>query len=380
MNPVLYPTVGVEEEYFLTDLDSRAVVAGASQILRQGSLLLGNRMSGEFTEYQLEAKTPPCSSLTELHDSIVAMRTATAIAASGEGLQIYASGTPLIGVRTPLPVRDDPRHDIAVGMYRAQTENAAVCGFHVHVSVPGREEAVLIGNHLRPWLPTLVALSANSPYWGQRDSGYTSWRTMAVHNLPISGPPPYFTSLEHYEQLVSRLLEAGALVDKGTLFWDVRPSAHLPTVEIRVMDVVADSGEAAIFAVLIRALVVAALERVRRGDPGPELEHSMLSAAYWRAARDGWAGYALDVENRHLIPAPQMGERLLQHLCPVLEEYGEVEQVCAVLQGLAKHGGGAERQRRAHSQRADLRDVVDYLVECTVPHTAIRSRTAVPAI
>ncbi|MCE4941772.1 glutamate-cysteine ligase family protein [Streptomyces albulus] len=111
------------------------------------------------------------------------------------------------------------------------------CGLHAHVAVPDLDHAVLVCNHLRPWLASLVALSANSPFRDGRDTGYASWRTAAGDRWPVAGPPPYFCSAHHYAQLCAALEDAGAVVGDHTLLRDVRPSSHLPTVEVRAMDV-----------------------------------------------------------------------------------------------------------------------------------------------
>ncbi|MFK4067236.1 glutamate--cysteine ligase [Streptomyces sp. NPDC029674] len=359
------PTLGVEEEYFLTAADSRALADGASRILPGATALLGERCSGELMECQVEAKTPPCSTMEQLHGHLTAMRGALVRAAGAQGLRIHASGTPVLGARGAATLRDDPRYLAARTTFRARTEGAVISATHVHVQVPGREEAVLVGNHLRPWLPVLVALSANSPFWAERDTRYASWRTMVAHALPVFGPPPYFTSADHFDRVAADLLEAGAVVDEGMLFWDVRPCSHLPTVEIRVMDSVADAEVVAVLAVLIRAVVVTALERVRLGDPGPRLPETSLSTAYWRAARDGLRGHGVDAHSARLLPVHELVKQLVRHARPVLAEYGELERVCGVLRRWCRQGGGATAQRAAFERRKDLRDVVDDLTDRT---------------
>lgn len=355
------PTVGVEEEYFLVDAGSGDVVAAGSTVLRHAAPVLGGLVSGELSEYQLEAKTPPCGGLAELTTHLVRMRTAVAAAAAREGLLAVASGTPLLGARVPVPLRDDPRYLDGISAFRALNDTFALCAFHVHVQVPDQEQAVLVSNHLRPWLPALVAMAANSPFWEERDSGYASWRTLTAGRWPVAGPPPCFTSAAHYEELVGALQETGATLGERTLYWDVRPCAHLPTVEIRAMDVSTSIEEAAAFATLVRALVVQSLRRVRDGDPGPQMSDALLRAAYWRSARDGWPGHGLSPRSSQLVRTTQLVRDLLAHARPALRSTGELRQVTGVLRRLATHGGGAQRQRTAHARRASLLDVVNYL-------------------
>jgi carboxylate-amine ligase len=359
-----WPTLGIEEEYFLVDADTGAPVAAGSAVLRRARETMGDLVSGEFTDYQIEAKTPPCTTLHEIYSHTARMRAAVSAAAAVQGLRILASGTPVTGPYGPVPVRDTPRDRESADTYRAVADELAVCALHTHVEVPGLEQALLVGNHLRPWLPVLVALAANSPFRNGRDTGYASWRTMATSLLPMGGPPPYFACVRDYDRLVATLRHTGSTVDEGTLFWDVRPCVHLPTVEIRAMDVVADAREAAGLAALVRALVVTALSRVQRGDPGPRLSDPVLRAAYWRAARDGCGGQAIDVRGQCLVPAPEMTRRLLEHVRPVLERYGELRNVTAVLRQLTACGG-AERQRQAFARGTGVRDVVDEMTRQT---------------
>ncbi|MEU6995378.1 glutamate--cysteine ligase [Streptomyces sp. NPDC046465] len=359
------PTVGVEEEYFLVDASHRAVVAAASRVLPRVKPVAGDLVTGEVSQYQVEGKTPPCGTLSELRHELRRVRRAVAAAAADEGLRLVASATPLLGMRAPIPLNTDPHYLAQVETFRSLYDTFAFCALHVHVQVPDRDHAVLVGNHLRPWLPTLVAMAANSPFWEERDSGYCSWRTLGATRWPVAGPPPYFSSAAHYDALAASLQAAGATHGERSLYWDVRPCAHLPTVEIRAMDVTTSVEDAAAFAVLVRALVVQALERVRRGDPGPAVDGSLLRAAYWRCARDGLSGHSLDPRTGRLVPTPHRLRQLLAYARPTLAEQGELPQVAAVLRRLVAHGGDAGRQRAAHARTGSLLGVVDDLADRT---------------
>ncbi|MFD4628877.1 glutamate--cysteine ligase [Streptomyces sp. NPDC058284] len=359
------PTVGVEEEYFLVDASHRAVVAAAARVLPRVKPLAGDLVTGEASQYQVEGKTPPCGTLGQLGRELRRVRRTVAGAAADEGLRLVASATPLLGMRAPVPLNTDPHYHAQFETFRSLYDTFAFCGLHVHVEVPDRNHAVLISNHLRPWLPTLVAVAANSPFWEERDSGYCSWRTLGSTRWPVAGPPPYFSSAAHYDALAASLQVAGATLGERSLYWDVRPCAHLPTLEIRAMDVTTSVEEAAALAVLVRALVVQALERVRRGDPGPAVDDALLRAAYWRCARDGLSGHSLDPRTSRLVPTRHQVRRLLEYARPTLAAHGELRQVTVVLRQLLACGGGAGRQRTAHARTGSLLDVVDDLAERT---------------
>ncbi|SHG27562.1 carboxylate-amine ligase [Streptoalloteichus hindustanus] len=356
------PTLGVEEEYFLVDTATRLVSPSSTRVLRRARALLGPQVSGEFTEYQIEAKTRPCTWRGELVTQISRMRAAVAHAARAEGLGVVASGTPLLGAQLPAPRRADPRYDEEAHAFRSTIDDYVICSLHTHVQLPDRDEAVLVGNHLRPWLPLLVSLSANSPYWAEKDTGYASWRTVIKSRGPADGPPPYFPSPRDFDTTLSTLSTIGVLNTPRDLLWDIRPGIQLPTVEIRVMDVPVTATESTALACLVRALVIQSAAMVRRGDPGPPVPQQTLRAAYWRAARDGYAGRSWDPLTGQLLATPAVARKLLHHIGPVLEEHRELTAVLAFLHDLETAGDGSSRQRAAFASRDSLVDVVDYLV------------------
>jgi glutamate---cysteine ligase / carboxylate-amine ligase len=356
------PRFGVEEEFLVVDPVTRSVVPRAEDLVDRAKHALGERVSGEITKFQVEARTRPCLDAGQLLDELTEARAELSAAAGAAGLRIIATGTPVLGDLVPQPITEGARQERGTATFRSLHDELSICAMHVHVEILDRERAVLVSNHLRQYLPTLIALAANSPYWPERDTGYASWRTMVWTRWPVAGPPPYFSSAAHYDELVATLLEAGALVDAGTIFWDIRPSARFPTIEIRAADVPMTAEQSALLAMLIRALVAGAAAQVDRGDPGPILPTEMLRLAYWRAARDGLNGHGVDVHTGRLVPAAELARRLLGAARPMLADYGELERVRRWLWELIKGGDGASRQRRAAARRGKLTDVVDHLI------------------
>jgi carboxylate-amine ligase len=175
----------------------------------------------------------------------------------------------------------------------------------------------------------------------------------------VAGPPPYFASAAHYDDLVGTLLGCGALMDTGTIFWDVRPSARLPTVEVRLADVAPTAADAAVLAALIRALVREASRAVAGGERAPDPPQEMLRAAYWLAARNGLAGRGLDVRTGRAAGQRALAGDLLAHALPALSAAGDLGFVTAGVRRLLTGGTGAERQRAAYRRRGLLSDVVD---------------------
>ena len=224
-----------------------------------------------------------------------------------------------------------------------------------------------MSNRLRPWLPLFLALTANSAVYRNTDTRYASWRSVVWARWPSAGPPPHFDSIDEYDGMVRMLHRAGAVLDDGMVYWDVRPSAKFPTIEVRVADVPATVAETVLLATLIRASVMTALDDERRGEPTPPLTPHALKAAYWKSARDGLDGQAIDLLESHApLPARKLLERLVDHVRPALEAVGDYNMVKAELARIDYEGNGAMRQRRAWHRRRDVKDVIAELAAATL--------------
>lgn len=359
------PTVGVEEEYFLVDPVTRLAVPGGPRVAARAAEAVEGLAAQEFAECQVEGRTPPCRTAGELRRQLARVRGALVHAAGAEGLALCASGTPVLSDSGAARVGDHPRYRAGREQYRSMMDDFAISALHVHVHLPDRELAVLTVNHLRPWLPLLIAMSANSPFHRGRDTGYASWRSVIRSRFPCLGPPPYAASLEEHQRLAVAIADTEAMLEPGMPFWDLRPNPRLPTVEIRAMDVLQDVDDAVAVAVLLRGLVVTAAARALRGDPGPRWNSELLRAACWRAARDGWSGNGFDARSGHVRPLAQLAGEMVQHVRPALERHGDLQEVTAFLRRLAKSGDGARRQRVWAEEGAGPAGVVDRIVRAT---------------
>jgi carboxylate-amine ligase len=278
------------------------------------------------------------------------MRRKLAKSAAEEGAQLLAIAAPPSGDAVQL-ITKKPRYEEMAIRYGLLAREQGVCGCHVHVEVPDKEAAIRVSNHLRPWLPTLLALSANSAVYLGSDTGFSSWRSIMWSRWPCSGQPPYFESADHYDALVAMQLATGSIMDERMVYWDVRPSTHLPTVEVRVCDVPLTVDETVLLATLIRALVMTALDD---GSLGPKLEPEVLRAAYWLAARDGLSDKGLDVLNARPIPMAEQLGFLQRHVASALQQLGDDDMVAETVQRVLREGNGAVKQRAAARAGQDI--------------------------
>ncbi|MCO5994037.1 carboxylate-amine ligase [Actinoallomurus rhizosphaericola] len=361
-------TVGVEEEFLLVDAETRRTVPRAAAVLARVpkprvAPTPGGGLYEELLTAQVEAATGICTTLDALRDHLCDGRRRLAAAASGEDARLISSGTAVLP-GSSIPVTPGERFAEIADRYAGVVTDYQTCGCHVHTGVADRETAVAVVNHLRPWLPTLVALAANSPFDHGRDSGYASWRMLEQARFPGSGVPPSFPSAAAYDRQVALLVEAGALIDERMSFWLARPSPRLPTVEVRAGDAAATVDEAILQAALVRALVRTALTDLARGREAPAVGDQLCAAATWTAARYGLDGPGVHPIEERAVPAARLLREMLDRVRPALEASGDLARVHAVLAWLSRHGGGASRQRAAAAHGSEA--VVDLLAEQTI--------------
>lgn len=362
-----HPTIGVEEEFLLADPTTGEPVA-LNRAVADYAAEHGVKLQLELTSCQIETTTDVMSSSGELRAELAKLRRITAEAAEANDAQLLAVALPP-AVPHEFPVTDTPRYRRIADTFGMIGHEQGICGCHVHVAVPSREAAVRVSNRLRPWLHLLLALTANSAVYRSADTGYASFRSMLWTRWPSSGPPPYFDS-DEYDAVVRMLRHAGAVLDDGMIYWDVRPSANFPTVEVRVSDVPATVAETVLLATLIRASVMTALEAERNAEGTPRIAQHALRAAYWKSARDGLDGDAIDLAETHATaPARVLLAGLVDHVRPALEALGDYAMVRSELARIIEQGNGAMRQRRAWRRRGEVADVIAELATATLSNT-----------
>jgi carboxylate-amine ligase len=359
-----YPTVGVEEEFLLVDPGTGEPLACNEQVAAHAANH-GVELQLELTSCQIETTTDIASSSDELRVELGRLRRVTAEAAEASGALLLAVAAPLT-VPHEFPITDTPRYREIADKFGMVAEEG-ICGCHVHVAMPSREDAIRVGNRLRPWLPLFLALTANSAIYRDVDTRYASWRSIIWARWPSAGPPPHFESTDEYDDGLQMLRSAGAMLDNGMVYWDVRPSAKFPTVEVRVADVPATVAETVLLATLIRASVMTALDDERRHVDLPRIAPYALKAAYWKSARQGLDGQAVDlVESHASVPAQDLLLRLVEHVRPALHVIGDYDMVRTELARIGEQGNGAMRQRQAWQRRQRLGDVIDEAAAATV--------------
>lgn len=334
---------GIEEEFMLVDPESLVPLPlAAAAIADLRAHPHPGALTAEFQPAQLEYATGICHTGAQAHAELLALRATLATWAHSHDLMVWCCGTPL-HLPAATGVTDHPRYRrIAEGVGMIADDHL-INGLHVHVGVADIAEAVRVQNGLRAWLPLLRALGANSPYWRGTDTGHASWRAVLLRRWSTQGAPPYLSGPEAAAALTRRLQPLGPTREYGSANWDVRISAHLPTVEVRVCDAQLDADSATCLALIVRALADATLRREPRGA---RIGAELLGVELWHAGRHGLQSGGYDPVSDDHVAATEA----LAHLCDAVAESPDAARIAAFCDRALAGGTGAERQRSAHAR------------------------------
>ncbi|NEM08671.1 glutamate--cysteine ligase [Geodermatophilus normandii] len=360
--PVVGRTLGVEEEFHLVDPDTMEMTPGprASAAALAGDA--GERVHPEIATTQLEIATGICTSLEQVRAELVAARREAAAAAERDGLLLLPASTHPWNSWHTMPVTPGERYEAMVDRWAGLARQQDICGCHVHVGIPDLDTAVAVLDRTRPYVPVLLAMTCSSPFHDGVDTGYESWRTLWWTRFPHAGAPEPLGDADGYRRVLAGLVASGVVADGSHLYWDVRPSARLPTIEFRLADVCTTLDDTVLHAALVRSLVRVLAARAQRGEPVPELRPELLRAARWRAARSGLTGPLFDPLRGELVDPREAVGALLAELEEDLTEAGEWDEVTARVQDLLGRGTSAARQRSTWLRTGERRAVAEWVV------------------
>jgi carboxylate-amine ligase len=350
--------VGIEEELLLIDPETSQLAAVAQAAVSANEA--EEEVAEELFLQQIETSTAPSADSDELLAGVRAGRRAVGQAAAAAGVRAVAMAAPVLK-EDHEEFTPTPRYRRIKSEYGEMARQALVCGMHVHVDVSSDEEGIRVVDGVRPWLPLLVAIAANSPYWQGVDTGHASWRSQVWSRWPTAGPAEAFGDLATYRQVSEQMLAWGGGLDPAMLYFDVRLANAYPTVEIRVADVCTDPEDALLVALLARGFVsTAAVDSsppVWRGD--------LLRVAGYRAARHGLSTDLVHPTKAALAPPREVFEAAVEHVRPVLEEAGDLDLVRQLFEQLLARGNGSTRQRRVFETTGSTLAVVEDLARRT---------------
>ncbi|WAC56519.1 carboxylate--amine ligase/circularly permuted type 2 ATP-grasp protein [Gordonia sp. SL306] len=351
--------VGVEEEFHLVDLRTSRLTTRAPELL--DVLPPGSPYVEELQRCVIEANSDVHRHLDDLRVDLQANRSVLVDAAAGLGIGVVAAGSVPLSVPTEMLVTETPRYRRMLADYQLLAREQLICGTQVHVDVTDRDEAVAIASRISPYIPSLLALSASSPFWADgTDTGYASARTLVWQRWPTTGPFPDVYSAAEYDDEIERLINSGVITDPGMVYFDVRPSARVNTLELRVCDSCPSVDTITLIAGLFRALVIR--EARRLDSPSPPTSPALYRAAIWQAARAGLEGDLIDVDHSAPRPAADVITDLTASLRNELEDCGDWPAVDELTRQALTFGSSSARQRRTLRRRGRFTAVVDNLI------------------
>jgi carboxylate-amine ligase len=364
----------MEEEYFVVDRSSRDLVADLpDSLLRKLSEPPVGATSPEFLRSQVEIGTPVCNDITELGESLRAMREFVSDTVSEHNMAIIAASTHPFARWGQQRHVNKTRYNLLAEALQGVVRRLLICGMHVHVGIDDEDGRVDVMNQVSYFLPHLLALSGSSPFWHGVDTGLKSYRPAVFRALPRTGLPDAFTSWSDYSRHVDVLVDTGVIEDASKLWWDIRPSTRYPTLEMRSADICTRYEDGITIAAVYQALV-ATLHHFRLNNQKWRIYSRMLiSENSWRAQRYGVDEPLIDFGRSELVAMPQLMDELIDLIrdqAVALGSLGSVERV----RGIVAEGTSADRQRGVYEIAiADgaedpeaLREVVDHLIAETL--------------
>jgi carboxylate-amine ligase len=359
-------TMGVEEEFLLLGPDG-AVVPSAPFVARMSRA--GDQIKPEFLAYQVETTTAVCTGLDELRRELIRLRLRAGDAARRAGANLVAVGVPPFAAGPLGAVTDETRYRDMAGRFPSAVAAGSSCACQVHIGVPDREQAVDVLARIRPWLPALLALTVNSPFAADRDTGWASYRYHLQQRWPTFRPPGAWAGAEGYDRIVRSLVGTGAALDTGAVYFLARLSARYPTVEVRVADTCLSVDDTVFFAAVVRALISTLIEDARRKITTPPIPAGVVDAHLMTAAH-GQVRIRRGRTPDAAAPAAGAVARLMTKIAPALTAWGEADEVFESLERMRREGTGADRQRRAWARAGSPARFVDFLTGATIPAAA----------
>lgn len=355
-------TIGIEEEYMTVDPETRELRSHIdAEIIEKGKLQLRERVKPEMHQCVVEVGTGICRNIKEARDEVKWIRRSMVDLARKNGLHLAAAATHPFSDWRKQGIYPDERYMIIVEDMQLVARANLIFGLHVHIGIEDRETAIHIMNAARYFVPHILALSTNSPFWLGDETGLRSYRCKVFDKFPRTNIPDYFSSYSEFENMVQLLVKTGCIDNAKKIWWDLRPHPHFSTLEFRVCDLPMRADETIALAALIQATVVM-LWKLYANNQGFRLYRRMLIMENkWRAVRYGINGKLIDFGKRIEVPFRQLMDEYFSMIEPVAEELGSREEI-DYIRRILDEGTGADRQLKVFHETGSLKSVVDYIV------------------
>src|SRR5712675_311940 len=358
-------TIGIEEEYQTIDPETRDLRSHIDvEIIAKGKALLKEAVKPEMHQSVIEVGTAVCTDMQQARSEIVGLRRDMIALAKGGGLHLAAGGTHPFAQWREQEIYPDDRYRTIVEDLKMVARANLIFGLHVHIGVEDRETAIQLMNHARYFLPHILALSTNSPFWLGMNTGLKSYRCKVFDKFPRTNIPDYFPSWGEYENFIKLLIKTNCIDNAKKIWWDIRPHPFFNTLEFRICDIPMRVDETIALAALIQA-TIAKLYKLYTANQGFRLyRRALIMENKWRAARYGLEGKLVDFGKQTEVSARELVLEYLEFVDDVVDELDSREELNYIHE-ILNSGTGADRQLREFRETGDLKKVVDYIIEET---------------
>jgi carboxylate-amine ligase len=358
-------TIGIEEEYQTIDPETRDLRSHIqTEMIQKGRLRLAEHIKPEMHQSVVEVGTRVCTNIKEAKDGVKFLRREIISLAKQNNLCLAAAAThPFADYREQQIYPDERYHTIVEDLQLVARANL-IFGLHVHIGVEDRETSIHLMNAARYFLPHILALSTNSPFWLGMNTGLKSYRCKVFDKFPRTNIPDYFQSWGEYESFVNLLIKTNCIDNAKKIWWDIRPHPFFNTLEFRVADLPMRVDETVALAALMQA-TIAKLYRLYSANQGFRLyRRALIMENKWRAARYGLDGKLIDFGKQLEVPERDLIHEYLAFVDDVVDDLDSREEI-EYIHKILEMGTGADRQLRVFKETGDLKKVVDYIIEET---------------
>ena len=360
MTPSL--TVGIEEEYQTIDPITRDLRSHIdSEIIEKGKMLLKEAVKAEMHQSVVEVGTGVCRDIKDAAKEVKGLRSEIVNLAKQNNLRLAASGTHPFADWRKQDIYPDQRYYTIVQDLKMVARANLIFGLHVHIGVEDRETQIQLMNASRYFLPHILALSTNSPFWQGMDTGLKSYRGKVFDKFPRTNIPDYFPSWGEYESFVNLLVKTNCIDNAKKIWWDIRPHPNFPTLEFRICDVPMRADETIAIAALIQATIAKLYKLLAANQSFRLYRRALIMENKWRASRYGLDGKIIDFGKQIEVPVRDLIYEYLEFVDDVVDELGSRQEI-NYIHRILEHGTGADRQLRIFQETGDLTKVVDYII------------------
>ena len=358
-------SIGIEEEYQTIDPETRDLRSHIqAEIIPKGTVVTDHRVKPEMHQSVVEVGTRVCRDIAEAREDIRKLRADMISLARENGLLLAAAGTHPFADWRNQEIYPDERYAKVVSDLQLVARANLVFGLHVHIGIEDRNTTIHIMNSLRYFLPHILALSTNSPFWMGMNSGFKSYRCKVFERFPRTNIPDTYANWADFETFVNLLIKTNCIDNAKKIWWDVRPHPFFSTLEVRVCDIPMRLDETMAIAALIQATVAKLYQLHSRNQSYRQYGRALVMENKFRASRYGLDGMLIDFGKEAEVPVRQLMVEYIEFIDDVVDGLGSRNEINYIYQ-IMKQGTGADRQLRVFEETNDLKKVVDYMVEET---------------